>query len=107
MMKTGLAVTVFLLVGLVVAPAGAVTDGDFENPTNWVAAQSWTAGTDPATTEFNVLSPLWFRRGAERFWDMYGPFWTLYRHEKHEDGGAADYALGRILSVGKFRQILS
>ena len=59
----------------------------------------WTAGTDPATTEFNVLSPLWFRQGAERFWDMYAPFWTLYRHETHEDGGASDYALGKILSV--------
>jgi len=59
----------------------------------------WSAGTDPATTAFNVLSPLWFRRGAERFWDMYGPFWTLYRHETREDGSAADYALGRILSV--------
>ncbi len=58
----------------------------------------WSAGRDPGVTEFNVLSPLWFRRGAERFWDMYGPFWTLYRHETHEDGGAADYALGRILA---------
>jgi len=57
----------------------------------------WAAGTDPSQTEVNILSPLWFRRGAERFWDMYGPFWTLYRHETR-DGSAADYALGRILA---------
>jgi len=57
----------------------------------------WTSAADPDRTEFNILSPLWFRRGADRLWSMYGPFWTLYRHESR-DGCVADHVLGRILT---------
>jgi len=58
----------------------------------------WTASAEPAQTEFNILSPLWFRHGADRFWSMYGPFWTLYRHESRDDGTVADHVLGRIVT---------
>jgi len=56
----------------------------------------WTRSQEPPEFEFNILSPLWFHHGAERFWEMYGPFWTLYRHETRADS-KADYILGRII----------
>ncbi|MCD6288445.1 MAG: hypothetical protein J7M12_04960 [Candidatus Hydrogenedentes bacterium] len=58
----------------------------------------WSKQTPNDRSEFNLLSPLWFRYPSERFREMYGPLWTLYRHER-KDGLVTDEVLSRVLTV--------